>query len=219
MRALALALAIVFLLAACGGDDDDGGGETTTTTTAAAGECEDVEASEPREPATLEKPSDRLDEGTDYSLVFETNCGAFTIALDQETAPNTSASLVALTEGGFFDDTIFHRVVPGFVIQGGDPTATGTGDPGYKTVDVPPTDAMYVRGVVAMAKTGAEPPGTAGSQFFVVTGENVGLPAEYAIVGEVSEGLETIGLIDSLGVGDAAPVQPVVISSATVEEG
>ena len=219
MRALALALvsalAIMLLAAACGGDDE--GGETTTTT-AAAGECEGVEAPPPRDPETLEQPTDLLDEGTDYSLVFETNCGSFTIALDQETAPNTSASLVALTEGGFFDDTIFHRVVPGFVIQGGDPTATGTGDPGYKTVDVPPADAMYVRGVVAMAKTGAEPPGTAGSQFFVVTGENVGLPAEYAIVGEVSEGLETIALINSLGVGDAAPVQPVVISSATVEE-
>ena len=94
-----------------------------------------------------------------------------------EAAPNTSASLVALARDGFFDDVIFHRVVPGFVIQGGDPTGTGTGGPGYKTVDVPPQDAQYIQGVVAMAKSGVEPPGTSGSQFFVVTGADVGAAA------------------------------------------
>ena len=121
-----------------------------------------------------EPPEEELDPAKTYSLVVETNCGSFTIALDQKLAPKTSASLVALARDGFFDSTTFHRVVPGFVIQGGDPTGTGTGGPGYSTVDAPPADATYTKGVVAMAKTGAEAPGTSGSQFFVVTGAGRG---------------------------------------------
>ena len=128
------------------------------------------------------------------------------MTLDPELAPNTAPSLVALAEEGYFDDTIFHRVVPGFVIQGGDPTQSGSGGPGYSTVDVPPSDAAYTRGVVAMAKSGAEAPGTAGSQFFVVTGADAGLPPEYAIVGEVTEGMDTVERIDALGVGDGPAV-------------
>jgi cyclophilin family peptidyl-prolyl cis-trans isomerase len=125
---------------------------------------------------------------------------------------------VALAQDGYFDDTTFHRVVPDFVIQGGDPTGRGDGGPGYKTVDAPPAGARYVKGVVAMAKTELEPPGTSGSQFFVVTGEDVGLPADYAIVGEVSEGIETIDRINALGVADGPPSQPVNIETVTVEE-
>jgi cyclophilin family peptidyl-prolyl cis-trans isomerase len=108
--------------------------------------------------------------------------------------------------------------VPDFVIQGGDPTLTGGGGPGYSTVDVPPQDSRYVKGVVAMAKSGTEPPGTSGSQFFVVTAEDAALPPEYAIVGEVTEGLDTVERIDALGVGDAAPSQPVVVHTVTVSE-
>ncbi len=160
-----------------------------------------------------------LDPNTTHALVFDTSCGSFTVTLDQELAPNTSASLVALAGDGFFDDTIFHRVVPDFVIQGGDPTQTGAGGPGYSTVDVPPDDAAYVKGVVAMAKTELEPPGTSGSQFFVVTGADIGLPPEYAIVGEVTEGMDTIDRIAALAQGDGPPSQPVVVSSVTVEEG
>jgi peptidyl-prolyl cis-trans isomerase B (cyclophilin B) len=108
--------------------------------------------------------------------------------------------------------------VPKFAIQGGDPTARGSGGPGYQTVDAPPAGAQYVKGVVAMAKTELDPPGTSGSQFFVVTGANIGLPADYAIVGDVTEGIDTVDRIDALGVGDAPPSQPVVIESITVEE-
>jgi cyclophilin family peptidyl-prolyl cis-trans isomerase len=104
------------------------------------------------------------------------------------------------------------------VIQGGDPTQSGSGGPGYSTVDVPASDAAYTRGVVAMAKSGVEAPGTAGSQFFVVTGEDAGLPPEYAIVGEVTAGLDTVERIDALGIGDGPPSQPVVVSSVTVGE-
>ncbi len=180
--------------------------------------CETVEAPEPKPDGGEEAPEEKLDAGTTYRLVVETNCGPFTVTLDQESAPNTSASLVALARDGFFDGVGFHRVVPGFVIQGGDPTGTGTGGPGYKTVDEPPQDAKYVRGVVAMAKSAVEPPGTSGSQFFVVTGPDAQLPAEYAVVGEVTDGLDTVLQINALGVGDGPPSTPVVMEKVTVEE-
>jgi peptidyl-prolyl cis-trans isomerase B (cyclophilin B) len=219
MRAFLLLLVLAALLATgCGSDDDSGGDGVTETAPSAAG-CESAEIPPERESGTLEAPTDPLDSGKSYALVVETNCGPFTISLDLESAPNTSASLVALAEDGFYDDTIFHRIVPGFVIQGGDPTQLGSGGPGYTTVDVPAQDARYTKGVVAMAKTAAEAPGTAGSQFFVVTGEDVGLPPEYAVVGEVTEGIEVIDEIGALG--DPAteqPTQPVVVDTVTVEE-
>ena len=212
MRALlVLIVAMLVLAAGCGGSDG-----ATETTTAASGECESVDAPDARDPGSNEAPATSLDGGTTYTLTFDTSCGTFSVTLDPELAPNTASSLVALARTGYFDDTIFHRVVPGFVIQGGDPTQSGTGGPGYSTVDVPPSDAAYTNGVVAMAKSGAEAPGTAGSQFFVVTGADAGLPPEYAIVGEVAEGMDTVERIDALGVGDGPPSQPVVVSSVTV---
>jgi len=221
MRAVVLTLVVALsaFAAGCGGDED-GNGETTTTTTtaAAAGECESVEAPPAREPEQREAPAEPLDTSVEHSLVVETSCGSFTIALDPEQAPQTTASLVALATDGYFDDTEFHRVVPGFVIQGGDPTGTGAGGPGYTTVDVPASGSRYVRGVVAMAKSGAEPPGAAGSQFFVVTGEDAGLPPDSAIVGEVTEGMDAVDRIDALGGGDGPPSQPVVIETITVAE-
>jgi cyclophilin family peptidyl-prolyl cis-trans isomerase len=214
MRAALVPLVLAFLLVAagCGGDDD------VEPAVSSGGECESVEAPAAREPETREEPGEPLDTSKSYALVVETSCGSFTIALDLEQAPNTSASLVALAQDGYFDDTTFHRVVPGFVIQGGDPTGTGAGGPGYKTVDAPEPGSRYVQGVVAMAKTELEPPGTAGSQFFVVTGEDIGLPADYAIVGEVSEGLDAVQRINALGVGDGPPSQPVVIETVIAEE-
>jgi cyclophilin family peptidyl-prolyl cis-trans isomerase len=149
--------------------------------------------------------------------VFSTNCGDFTVQLDAETAPNTAASLVMLAENGFYDDTIIHRIVPQFVIQGGDPTGTGSGGPGYKTVDKPPADARYTKGVVAMAKTGAEPAGTSGSQFFVVTGDDIGLPPDYAIVGEVTGGLDVVEHIGTLGDASEQPTETIVIQSVRVQ--
>jgi peptidyl-prolyl cis-trans isomerase B (cyclophilin B) len=204
---------IVFALAGCGGDNGGDGGQST------AEGCADVEAPAAKADGGATKPSEPLDEAKTYVLVMETSCGDFEITLDQELAPDTAASLVALVNDGFYDATIFHRVVPGFVIQGGDPTGMGGGGPGYSTVDAPPSGAAYTRGVVAMAKTQTEPPGTGGSQFFVVTGEDIGLPAEYAIVGEVTDGFETVERIEALG--DAAteqPLQPIVLERVTVRE-
>jgi len=213
---LLLLPALVIALAACGGDDAiDMSGDVRS---AAKGDCAAAEAPEPKPDGGQQPPSEGLNPEKTYRLAVETNCGSFTIELDQRQAPKTAASLVALAKKGFFDGTTFHRVVPGFVIQGGDPTGTGTGGPGYKTVDAPPQDAAYNRGVVAMAKSGAEPAGTAGSQFFVVSGFDVGLPPDYAIVGTVSDGMATVGKIDALGVGDGPPSQPVVIEKVTVQE-
>lgn len=214
MRAVLLALAILGFAAGCGGS----GEESTDTTTPAGGECSSVDAPEPREPGSNEAPTSPVEDGKTYELTFETNCGPFTVTLDTKLAPNTAASLVALAGEGYFDDTIFHRVVPGFVIQGGDPTQTGSGGPGYSTVDVPPSDAKYTKGTVAMAKSPTEAAGTSGSQFFVVTVDGTGLTPDYAIVGEVSAGIDTVDRIGALGVGDGPPSRPVVISSVTVAE-
>ena len=219
--AIAAAIVVsVLLLAGCGGDEESAAPETATTapatTTAADGGCTSVEAPAPREDGGATQPTERLDPEKTWTLRFQTSCGDFVVTLDTAAAPATAASLVSLAEQGFFDDTVFHRIVPGFVIQGGDPTQSGTGGPGYSTVDAPAQDAAYTKGVVAMAKTQAEPAGTSGSQFFVVTGEDIGLNPDYAIVGEVTEGLDVVELIGTLG--DPAteqPLQPIVIESVT----
>lgn len=209
--ALGLAFAALLATSACGGGDDN-------EPEAAAG-CEEVDMPDQNAPQTPKPPTGPLGEGTTYRLVVETNCGNFTIELDQKSAPKATASLVALARDGYFDDTIIHRVVPSFVIQGGDPTGTGSGGPGYKTVDIPPQDAKYTRGVVAMAKAADEPLGTAGSQFFVVTAVDAGLPPDYAIVGRVTAGLQgTVQRIDHLGNAQTEkPSQTVLIRRVRVE--
>ena len=104
------------------------------------------------------------------------------------------------------------------MIQGGDPTATGTGGPGYTTVDAPPTDTQYTEGTVAMAKGATDPSGTSGSQFFVVTAPDAGLPPDYAVVGTVTKGMETVSAIEALGTSDGPPGKPVVIEKMTVNK-
>jgi cyclophilin family peptidyl-prolyl cis-trans isomerase len=216
MRRRLWILLLAAALVAAGGCGGDGGGSDDG---ASATGCRDVDAPSPREPEALSPPSTKLDPEKGYQLRFETTCGAFTVALDLESAPKTAASLVSLVEQGYFDDTIFHRIVPDFVIQGGDPTQTGGGGPGYTTVDPPPQDARYVKGVVAMAKTPTEPPGASGSQFFVVTAPEVTLGPDYAIVGNVLD--EDIAVVDRIGaLGDASehPTQTVLVEKVTVLE-
>jgi peptidyl-prolyl cis-trans isomerase B (cyclophilin B) len=215
-------LALALLAAGCGGSSSSTTTSSGSTSTTEAGNttrpasCEAVDAPAPRDDGGATPPGERLDPERTWTLTFDTSCGTFVVTLDLDSAPTTAASLVALAKAGFYDDTIFHRIVPGFVIQGGDPTQTGTGGPGYSTVDAPKADARYTKGVVAMAKTQDEPAGTAGSQFFVVTGDDVGLPPEYAVVGTVTEGMDVVERIGALG--DPAteqPLQPVVIHSVT----
>jgi cyclophilin family peptidyl-prolyl cis-trans isomerase len=155
-----------------------------------------------------------LDPAKTYDVTLQTNRGSFTIRLDQHSSPNATASFVALVKRGFFDGTVFHRIIPGFVVQGGDPTGTGTGGPGYSTVDPPPSTTRYTHGVVAMAKTASEAPGTAGSQFFVVTAADAKLPPDYALLGHVVRGLPVVDRIGELGTPSGQPTARVVIRHA-----
>ena len=140
-----------------------------------------------------------LDPKRPHTVDVLTNLGGFAFRLDVEDSPCVTSSFASLVRKRFFDGTVFHRIVPGFVIQGGDPTATGTGGPGYTVTDVPPANSLYTEGVVAMAKSPAEPRGAAGSQFFIVTASNAGLQQDYAILGVVTKGLKVVERIGRLG--------------------
>ena len=188
LRAAPLVVLLAVALAGCGG----GGGSPKATTTA---------------------PPPRAGD----TAVVKTSEGTFTIRFDVADSPHTVASFEKLARKGFFDGTIFHRIVPGFVIQGGDPTGTGTGGPGYTTTDPPPKDARYTLGVVAMAKTPGQAPGTAGSQFFVVTAADAQLPPDYALLGKVVSGLAVVERIGKLGnPATEQPTKRVVVRSITI---
>jgi peptidyl-prolyl cis-trans isomerase B (cyclophilin B) len=230
LRRLSVLLCAVALVAAGCGDDDDSGSATPEKKPAATapaeeqqqGQCKDVDQPPPREDGGQTRPKRPLDASKTYEVELQTSCGSFTIRLAQRISPNAAASFASLARGGFFDDTIFHRIVPGFVIQGGDPTASGTGGPGYSTRDRVPQSASYDVGVVAMAKAGNEPAGTAGSQFFVVTGAGAGLTPDYALLGKVTKGMKVVQAIGQLGDpasgGAGTPLQSVVIEKAAVRE-
>jgi peptidyl-prolyl cis-trans isomerase B (cyclophilin B) len=223
LRVIALLLALTLLVAACGEDDDSGDEAAATpapTEEAAPAGCEAAEEPEPKGEGNLKKPKEQLDGAKTYVATVSTNCGDFEITLDATRAPKTGGSFKSLADQGFFDGTTFHRIVAGFVIQGGDPQGNGEGGPGYSVVEAPPQDLVYEKGVVAMAKTQAEAAGTSGSQFFVVTAEDAGLPPDYAFLGKVTSGQD---VVDKIGVAETdpateKPLEPVVISSVKVSE-
>ena len=220
---LLLALLVV---AGCGGGTQTSAipsesetAKATTATTAAApapADCKAVDAPKPKPDGGQKRPSAKLDAAKKWVATVKTNCGTFTFALDLKRAPNAAASFAALAKAKFFDGTVFHRIVPGFVIQGGDPTGSGTGGPGYKTVDKPPASTRYTKGVVAMAKGGDEAAGTAGSQFFVVTGTASQLTPDYAVLGKVTSGMDVVERIGKLGDDQEQPTATVLIESLTV---
>ncbi len=219
---VALLLACTLFLAACGGGGDDEKAATPDATEAPAGTaeggCETVPAAEPKD-VEIDKPTAELDPDKTYVARVLTNCGEFDITLDAKRAPKTGGSFKTLVDEGFYDGLPFHRIAAGFVIQGGDPKGDGTGGPGYSVTEAPPDDLIYEKGVVAMAKTGTEPAGTSGSQFFVVTGEELDLPPDYALLGKVTKGQE---VVDKIGVVEAdqdeRPVDPVVIRQIRITE-
>jgi peptidyl-prolyl cis-trans isomerase B (cyclophilin B) len=224
-RTLILLLcAVGAALVACGDDESESATATATGSDRGGGVgCgTEVDAPAPKPDGGAQKPRDGLRPAKRYEVTLETSCGDITIRVDQKTSPKTAASFVSLAQSGFYDDTVFHRIVPDFVIQGGDPTGSGTGGPGYAVRDVPPPDAAYTEGVVAMAKTAAEPPGTSGSQFYIVTAPDAGLPPEYALLGRVVRGLDVVRAIGELGdpaSGEAGtPLQTVVIEGTRVRE-
>jgi peptidyl-prolyl cis-trans isomerase B (cyclophilin B) len=198
------------LLAGCGGD----GGEDGTSSLPVG--CSEVSAP-PSKQVHLSRPEQALRAPATASV--ETSCGTFAISLDVARAPKTASSFAYLARQGVYDGTVFHRIEPGFVIQGGDPSGSGTGGPGYFVDEPPPQDLSYVRGVAAMAKSAAEPPGRSGSQFFVVTVPDAGLTPDYALLGRVTGGFDVVERIAELGTPGGKPKAPVVIRRITVEGG
>jgi peptidyl-prolyl cis-trans isomerase B (cyclophilin B) len=198
----------------------------TTTTSAGASKCTTVSAPAPHGAQHLTAPTLTLDSSKTYTVTVTTNCGAFAFTLDVKQQPKTAASIYSLIKRGFYNGLIFQRVVAGFVIQGGDPLDTGAGGPGYTLVETPPKNATYGLGTVAMAKTGAQPDGASGSQFFVVTTSNPQatsqLTGQYAILGTIVSGQSVVDTIDALPTnppaseGGGLPTPPVVMQSVTV---
>ncbi len=193
-------------------------GSSSSTTTAGASGCKQVEAPQPKH-VSLKAPKQTVKPGEKLTAVVKTSCGSFDIALATREAPKTTNSFAYLAKQGFYDDLTFHRIVPGFVIQGGDPLGDGAGGPGYTVVEKPPAHLSYTRGMVAMAKSPNQPSGSSGSQFFVVTGASAGLPPEYALVGRVSKGAAVVARIGRLGTATEKPKQTILIEKMTIEKG
>ncbi len=215
MRRTVLPLLLLASLALPGcGEEEPASGESTPARTAAG--CEAVAAPKPKGEQKVAKPTERLRRAGTYVATVRTNCGDFAITLDVERAPLTSSSFAHLAGQDFYDGLTFHRVSPGFVIQGGDPLGDGRGGPGYAVREAPPASLTYDKGVVAMAKTGDEPAGTSGSQFFVVT-ESADLAPDYALLGRVTSGMEAVERIAASETDNfERPVDPVVISDVTI---
>jgi cyclophilin family peptidyl-prolyl cis-trans isomerase len=157
-----------------------------------------------------------IDPAKRYAAEMVTSHGTLTIALDPIGAPVTVNNFVFLARYHYYEGVIFHRIIPGFVLQGGDPTGTGAGGPGYRFADELPKPGRYELGSLAMANAG---PDTNGSQFFVISGpQGVRLPPQYALFGKVISGLDVVAAIDAIGTGSGKPKEKVTIESVTITE-
>jgi len=208
---LILALALALLAAACGDD------EAATTTAAGGGPAIDspeyqafraqTTACGAAAPAaatamTFAAAGDAGVSGP-VRVVLHTSCGDITLELDPALAPETVNSFVFLAQQGYFSGTVSHRVVPGFVFQAGDPTATGRGDPGYSLPDeFPAAGFTYTRGVVAMANSGL--PDSGGSQFFIAL-QDIDLAPNYTVFGRVVDGFDVLEVIAALPMASSPP--------------
>ena len=158
-----------------------------------------------------------IDPTKTYTAEMLTNKGSLTIALDPIGAPRTVNNFVFLARWHYYDGIVFHRIIPGFMCQGGDPEGSGRGGPGYRFEDELPMPGRYEIGSLAMANAG---PNTNGSQFFIVSGpDGVGLPPQYSLFGKVVRGLDVVKAIESVGSRAGAPSEPVIIESVTITEG
>jgi len=222
----ALGAALV-LVAGCGSDGDGSVADDADTSISAAGDtgvetssdadCPPVDGAGAQTREFDSAPPICLEPGASYDAVVTTNVGEFTIAVDPDNAPVAANNFVFLARNQYFDDTVCHRIIPNFVVQCGDPTATGTGGPGYTIVDEPPT-VPYEIGSIAMAKTAA--PDSAGSQFFVITGsDGASLPPEYALFGRVVDGFDTaVEAMAAAGTPTGEPSEPIEIRSIRIVE-
>lgn len=171
------------------------------------------------QPSMPSKPAMSIDQTKTYTAILDTSAGKITIALAADKTPITVNNFVSLARKNFYDGTPFHRTIPGFMIQGGDPKGDGTGGPGYRFDDEPFTGS-YSRGTVAMANAG---PNTNGSQFFIMHAD-YSLPPNYVIFGHVTAGMEVVDAIatapvlQSVNGERSKPVNPVVVQSVEIVE-
>ena len=186
------------------------------------GDCAPTDGSGSQVQEFASAPKLCIDLTKTYSAVVSTSKGDFTIVLDAAKAPGTVNNFINLARSKYFDGTVCHRVIPSFVVQCGDPTATGTGGPGYSIADELPAAGEYKLGSLAMANSG---PNTNGSQFFIISGEQgVTLAPNYTLFGQVTKGLDsTISALDKAGNDDPAangvpPTEEIRIISVTVSE-
>jgi cyclophilin family peptidyl-prolyl cis-trans isomerase len=157
-------------------------------------------------------PELTIDPAASYGATLHTNQGDIHIDFFADRSPNTVNNFLFLAGDGFYDGVIFHRVVPGFVIQGGDPSGNGTGGPGYRFADELDGPGAYRRGTVAMANAG---PNTNGSQFFICL-DDVGLPHAYTIFGAVTSGMDAVDAIAAAPRTGERPIEDCVIERVTV---
>jgi cyclophilin family peptidyl-prolyl cis-trans isomerase len=175
-----------------------------------------ADGSSPQQRKFDQEPPMIIDADKRYVATMTTSHGTMVIALDPLAAPKAVNSFVFLSRYHYFDGIVFHRIIPGFVLQGGDPTGSGSGGPGYRFADELPQAGRYKVGSLAMANAG---PNTNGSQFFVISGpDGARLPPLYSLFGEVVSGQDVIASIDALGTRSGAPTEKVVIESVTIEE-
>jgi len=182
--------------------------------------CPKADGSSPRTTAFAKPPPMCIDPNKTYTATMQTSEGGpITIVLDAKKAPKTANNFVVLARYHFYDGLTFHRIVPDFVIQGGDPQGNGQGGPGYKFEDDLPQAGQYKLGSLAMANSG---PNTNGSQFFIITGQQgVQLPPQYSLFGQVTAGIDVVNKIAALGNPNAPngePTKPVSMTSVTIQE-
>ena len=182
-----------------------------------ATECPEPDGSSPKKQRFSSPPPMCIDATKRYTATMETTKGTMTIALDPAAAPKTVNSFVFLARYHYFDGINFHRIIPGFVLQGGDPEGTGRGGPGYRFEDELPRAGRYELGSLAMANAG---PNTNGSQFFIISGPaGMRLPPQYSLFGKVVAGLDVVTAIDAVGSpGEGRPKERVTINSVTIAE-
>ena len=184
------------------------------------GECPADDGSAKKSQEFADAPQLCIDPAKKYTAIVETNLGTYTAELDPTIAPGTVNNFVTLARYHYFDDVTCHRAIPGFMVQCGDPTGTGSGDPGYSFTDELPATGEYKLGSLVMANAG---PDTNGSQFFVITGEQgVGLPPQYALFGQVTDGFDTtVKAMDTAGnpaSNGVPPLKEIKILKVTINE-
>ena len=179
--------------------------------------CPAADGSSPARRKFPSPPPMCIDPSKRYTAVMDTSMGSITIALDAVAAPRTVNNFVVLARYHYYDGVIFHRIINGFVCQGGDPTGTGRGGPGYRFDDELPKPGRYEVGSLAMANAG---PDTNGSQFFIISGPNgAGLPPQYSLFGKVVRGLEVVDAMQRVKTDrNDRPLADVTINSVTITE-